>query len=270
MVTDYSPTTWRLLHTGHLDGATNMAIDEAISRAVQAEAVLPTLRFFGWNPACLSLGQAQPGADVDQAACRTLGVEVVRRPTGGRAILHIDELTYSIIVPDTEPRVAGTIVDSYRRLSEGLLRGLMLMGVPTQQTERPDGHARAAGPVCFEAPSHYEIVFDGKKLVGSAQMRKSGVVLQHGTLPLHGDIARIAKCLVARPDPDRVRRRATTVEAAIGRMLAFDDAARFMAQGLAETLNLDLQVGVLTDRERAWADELRREKYAAAEWTYRL
>jgi lipoyl(octanoyl) transferase len=266
----YPRSTWRLLHTGHLDGATNMAIDEAISRAVQAGSVLPTLRFFGWNPACLSLGQAQSGADVDRAACRALDVEVVRRPTGGRAILHIDELTYSIIAPDTEPRVAGTIVESYRRLSEGLLHGLILMGVPIQQTERPDGHARAAGPVCFEAPSNYEIVFDGKKLVGSAQMRKSGVVLQHGTLPLHGDIARIVDCLVARPDPDRVRRRATTVEAAIGRVLAFDDAARFMARGLAETLNLDLQVGVLTDRERVWAAELRREKYAVNEWTYRM
>ena len=246
-----------------------MAIDEAISRAVQAGLVWPTLRFFGWKPACLSLGQAQPGAEVDRAACRALGVEVVRRPTGGRAILHIDELTYSLIAPDTEPRVAGAIIDSYRRLSAGLRHGLRLMGVPTQPAGRPAGHARAAGPVCFEAPSEYEIVFDGKKLVGSAQLRRSGVVLQHGTLPLHGDIARIAACLVARPAPDHVRQRATTVEAAIGRVLVFDDAARCLAQGLAETLNLDLRAGDLTDQERAWAAELRREKYAAAEWTYR-
>lgn len=270
MTTEYLSTTWRLLNTGHLDGATNMAIDEAISRAVQANLVPPTLRFFGWNPACLSLGQAQPGADVDRDACRALGVDVVRRPTGGRAILHIDELTYSVIAPDTEPRVVGTIVDSYRRLSEGLLRGLMLMGVPTQQAERPDGHDRDAGPVCFEVPSNYEIIFDGKKLVGSAQMRKAGVVLQHGTLPLHGDIARIANYLVSKPDPERVRQRATTVEAAIGRVIDFEDAARMMAQGMAETLNLDLQVGELIEQERTWADELRREKYAADEWTYRL
>jgi len=270
MSIEYPFTTWRLLNTGHLDGATNMAIDEAISRAVQANLAPPTLRFFGWNPACLSLGQAQPGADVDRDACRVLGVEVVRRPTGGRAILHTDELTYSVIAPDTEPRVVGTIVDSYRRLSEGLLRGLMLMGVPTQQAERPDGHDRDAGPVCFEVPSNYEIVFGGKKLVGSAQMRKAGVVLQHGTLPLYGDIARISKCLVSKPDADRVRQRATTVEAAIGRIIDFEDAARWMAQGMAETLNLDLQLGELIEQERTWADELRREKYAADEWTYRM
>ncbi len=266
----YPLITWRLLNTGHLDGATNMAIDEAISRAVQANLVPPTLRFFGWNPACLSLGQAQPGADVDREACRAAGIDVVRRPTGGRAILHTDELTYSVIAPDTDPRVVGTIVESYRRLSEGLLNGLRLMGVPTQQAERPDGHDRDAGPVCFEVPSNYEIVFGGKKLVGSAQMRKSGVVLQHGTLPLHGDIARIALYLVSRPDLDRVRQRATTVEAALGRVIDFDSAARFMAQGMADTLNLDLQVGVLTDQERVWAEDLRREKYAADEWTYRL
>ncbi len=233
----YLQSAWRLLNTGHLDGATNMAIDEAISRAVQANLVPPTLRFFGWNPACLSLGQAQPGADVDRDACRALGVEVVRRPTGGRD-LHIDELTCSVIAPDTESHVTGTIVDSYRRLSEGLLNGLKLMGVPTQQADRPDGHDRDAGPVCFEVPSNYEIIFDGKKLIGSAQMRKAGVVLQHGTLPLHGDIARISHCLVSKPDPDRVRQRATMVEAAIGRALAFEDAARWMAQGLAETLDL--------------------------------
>jgi lipoate-protein ligase A len=266
----YPQASWRLLNTGHLDGATNMAIDEAISRAVQARLVLPTLRFFGWIPACLSLGQAQPGTDVDREACYAAGVDVVRRPTGGRAILHTDELTYSVVAPEAEPRVAGTLVESYRRLSEGLLTGLMVMGVPGRQAERPNHHEQDQGPVCFEVPSNYEIVFDGKKLVGSAQMRKAGVVLQHGTLPLHGDIARIAKYLMSRPKPDRVRQRATTVEAALGRIIDFDTAARLMAQGFAQALNLDLQPGNLTDQERAWAEELRREKYAADGWTYRM
>ena len=247
-----------------------MAIDEAISRAVQAGLVLPTLRFFGWQPACLSLGQAQPGADVDQAACRSLEVDVVRRPTGGRAILHTDELTYSVIAPEIEPRVQGTLVDSYRRLSEGLLNGLVGLGVPTRQVERPDAHDRDQGPVCFEVPSNYEIVFDGKKLVGSAQMRKSGVVLQHGSIPLCGDIARISECLTNRPDPKRVRQRATTVEAAIGRVIDYESAARAMAAGFARALALELQPGELTSQELNWTEELRRDKYAAASWTYRM
>ncbi len=270
MTTQYPFTTWRLLNTDHLDGATNMAIDEAISRAVQANLVPPTLRFFGWQPACLSLGQAQPGGDVDREVCLAAGVDVVRRPTGGRAILHTDELTYSIITPEREPRVAGTIVESYRRLSEGLLTGLMLMGVPTRQVEQPDNHDHDQGPVCFEVPSNYEIVFDGRKLVGSAQMRKAGVMLQHGTIPLHGDIARISLYLAQHPDAGRVRNRATTVEAAIGREVAYDTAARLMAQGFAQALNLQLKAGDLTSEEQVWAEELRREKYAADEWTYRL
>jgi lipoate-protein ligase A len=166
------------------------------------------------------------------------GVDVVRRPTGGRAILHTDELTYSVIAPDTEPRVAGTIVESYKRLSEGLLNGLLLMGVPTRQVEQPDDHDRDQGPVCFEVPSNYEIVFDGKKLVGSAQMRKAGVVLQHGTIPLHGDIARISLYLAQHPDPNRVRNRATTVEAAIGRVVDYDTAARLWPRAADAHFNL--------------------------------
>ncbi len=271
LTTEYTLTTWRLLNTHHLDGARNMAIDEAISRAVQANLVPPTLRFFGWQPACLSLGQAQPGGDVDQAACRAAGVDVVRRPTGGRAILHTDELTYSVIAPEREPRVAGSLVESYRRLSEGLLAGLLSMGVPTQQVERPDQRDQGnQGPVCFEVPSNYEIVFGGKKLVGSAQMRKSGVVLQHGAIPLRGDIARISLYLTQHPDPERVRQRAITVEGAIGRVVEFEAAAQFMGQGFAHALNLQLEPGELTPQEKDWTEELRREKYAADEWTYRL
>src|SRR5512137_2566024 len=159
MTTEYPLTTWRLLNSHHLNGATNMAIDEAISRAVQANLVPPTLRFFGWQPACLSLGQAQPGGDVDRVACRAAGVDIVRRPTGGRAILHTDELTYSVTAPEAEPRVAGGIVESYRRLSEGLLEGLRLLGVPGIEAHHPEAERQrtSENPVCFQVPSTYEI-----------------------------------------------------------------------------------------------------------------
>jgi lipoate-protein ligase A len=266
----YPPATWRLLDTGENDGATNMAIDEAILSGVAEGSSPPTLRFFAWRPACLSLGQAQPFGDVDVEACRAQGVDVVRRPTGGRAILHVDELTYSVTAPESEPRVRGGIVESYRRLSEGLLAGLLRIGLPARQIERPDGRDRDQGPVCFEAPSNYEIVFDSRKLVGSAQVRRSGAMLQHGALPLIGDVARICHVLAAQPDPDRVRARAITVEQAMGRAVAFDEAARAMAEGFASALHLQLEPGDLTPQERAWADELRRDKYASDSWTRRL
>jgi len=266
----YPLSTWRLLDTGHRDGATNMALDEAILRGVAEGASPPTLRFFGWQPACLSLGQAQPVADVDFDACSRLGVDVVRRPTGGRAILHVDELTYSVTAREDHPHVQGGIVESYRRLSEGLLAGLTRMGLPVQQVERPEEHDRDQGPVCFVTPSNYEIVFDGRKLVGSAQVRRGGVVLQHGSLPLFGDIARICGVLTAKPDAARVRARAITVEGAIGRALPYTEAARLMGEGFASALNVRLEPGDLTARERVWIEELRRDKYASDGWTRRI
>jgi len=266
----YSLATWRLIDTADSDGATNMAVDEAILRGVADGSSPSTLRFFGWRPACLSLGQAQPANDIDFEACQAQGVDVVRRPTGGRAILHVDELTYSVTAREDEPRVRGGIVESYRRLSEGLLAGLLRMGVPVRQVERPDDHDRDQGPVCFEVPSNYEIVFDGHKLVGSAQVRKNGVMLQHGSLPLVGDIARICSVLSSRPDLERVRARAITVERTIGGVVAYEAAAQHMAEGFASALNLQLEPEDLTDQERAWVDELRRDKYAADAWTRRI
>jgi len=270
----YPLAHWRLLNTGAADGATNMAIDEAILRAVARELVPPTLRFFAWEPPCLSLGQAQSSSDVDWAACAQRGYTVVRRPTGGRAILHTDELTYSVTAPETEPCVEGGIVASYRRLSQGLLEGLRLLGVSSIKVHHPDVESSppndSQGPVCFEVPSTYEITVDGKKLIGSAQVRREGVVLQHGALPLTGDLARICQVLTSPPAPARVRARATTVESALGRAVSFEEAAQAIARGMASALNLELTPGDLLPQERAWADELRRTRYATDEWNRRL
>jgi lipoate-protein ligase A len=248
-----------------------MATDEAILRAVAAGRVPPTLRLYGWEPACLSLGRTQRAADVDLDAVWAAGFGLVRRPTGGKAILHVDELTYSVTAPETEPRVAGSIVESYRRLSAGLARGLERLGMEELVADQRVQNRRAGGgPVCFEVPSDYEITAGGRKLVGSAQMRARGGVLQHGTLPLYGDISRICPLLAVRPDPARVRARATTVAETLGRPVTWDEAADALAEGFASALNLRLERGVLTDEERSWAEELRAEKYAVDEWMYRV
>jgi len=267
---DYPPAAWRLLRSAPADGAMNMALDEAILRAVAAGLVPPTLRLYGWAPPSLSLGRGQPAADADRGALRAAGFGLVRRPTGGRAILHADELTYSIVAPEGEPRVTGDIVESYRRLSQGLIHGLERLGVAGLAADRRVGDRRAEGPVCFEVPSDYEITVDGRKLAGSAQMRAQGVVLQHGAVPLYGDIARICRVLAAHPDPARVRARATSVAEALGRPVTWDEAADAMAAGFAEALNLRLEPGGLTDEERTWAEALRADKYATEEWTHRV
>ena len=269
----YPPARWRLLNTGVADGATNMATDEAILRAVAKGLVLPTLRLYAWEPPCLSLGQAQPFAEVDWQVCQARGYHVVRRPTGGRAILHTDELTYSVTAPEADPHVEGGIIESYRRLSAGLLEGLRLMGVPGIEAHHPQvspSNDGTQGPVCFEVPSTYEITVNGQKLVGSAQVRREGIVLQHGTLPLVGDIARICDVLISHPDPARVRARAATVEGVLGRAVSFGEAAQAVAQGMAAALDLDLAPGDLLPQEREWADELRQTRYAADEWNRRL
>ena len=248
-----------------------MAVDEAILRAVAAELTPPTLRLYAWDPPCLSLGRAQSATDVDLRAVQNGGFGIVRRPTGGRAILHVDELTYSVVAPQEEPRVTGGIVESYRRLSRGLVRGLELLEMTgIEADERARNRGSRNGPVCFEVPSDYEITAGGRKLMGSAQMRAQSVVLQHGALPLFGDIARICPLLTSRPNPARVRARAATVQEILGQPVTWDEAAKALAEGFAEELNLAWAPGVLTSDERAWAEDLRVGKYATPEWTERV
>jgi lipoate-protein ligase A len=260
---------WRLLTTPPSHGAWNMAVDEAILEAVGSGAALPTLRLYAWEPACLSLGYAQPLTDVDIPRLHARGWEMVRRPTGGRAVLHTDELTYAVIASHDEPRVAGTVLESYHRLAQAIVQAFNLLAVQVEVNENAAAsHGAPANPVCFEVPSTYEITVAGKKLVGSAQARRKEGVLQHGSLPLAGDLARIVQ-VMAFPDEEtrtraagRLLDRATTVEAALGRRVSWDEAARAFVAAFESVLALDLQPGTLTPAEIKRADELVRVKYA--------
>jgi lipoate-protein ligase A len=271
----YPPATWRLIVDGEADGATNMALDQAILDAVVEGASPPTLRFYAWSPPCLSLGRGQPLADADRVACRVAGVDIVRRPTGGRAILHTDEVTYSFALLQTDPRAEGGIVESYRRLSEGLMTGLGLMGVQAVQAMSRSPVGAEVTAVCFETPADYEITVDGRKLVGSAQWRARGGVLQHGTLPLCGDLSRIVDCLVLsdaerHAQRHRLRLHALTLEEAKGLHVSFDTSVQALAAGFAQALDLTLLPGGLTPSERTHAAEIRANVYASPGWTGRL
>ena len=252
-----------------------MAIDEAIAEHVGAGQAPPTLRLYSWEPACLSLGYAQRAADVDQERLHARGWTMVRRLTGGRAILHVDELTYSVSTPIDEPRVEGGVVESYRQLSQGLLTGLQILGASVHAERAAEGARGFSGPVCFEVPSDYEITARGKKLLGSAQTRRSGMVLQHGALPLFGDITRICDALTFADEAERetvrerVRGRAITLEEAMGSRLDASHVAKAIAQGFAQALNLSFERGTLSLRERTRAEKLRVTKYATPEWNER-
>ena len=279
---EYPLATWRLLNTGSADGATNMAIDEAILTAVAEERSQPTLRFFAWEPPCLSIGYNQAADEVDMTRCQQAGVDFVRRPTGGRAILHTDELTYSIVAPQGEPRVTGGVVESYRRLSAGLVRGLRFLRVEVAQAEgghgtvAPTGQDAAVSAACFDAPSAYEVTAGGRKLVGSAQVRRRETVLQHGSLPLQGDITRICRYLVVPSEERRqelhreLRARATSLELVLGRVASFGQVAEALVRGFCEALNLHLEPGELSEHELALVQQFRREKYTAETWNFRL
>jgi lipoate-protein ligase A len=254
-----------------------MAVDEAILESAGAGAQPPTLRIYSWTPPCLSLGYAQPAADVDWRAAAALAWQVVRRPTGGRAILHTDELTYSVAGPENEPRLAGGVLESYRRLAEALLDGLHRLSLAADAQEK----STAAGglntnPVCFETPSNYEITVNGKKLVGSAQSRRLGGVLQHGSLPLHGDLTRITQALCFAQPADRLaaaRRlldHATTVENVLYPPPDLPQAAAAIKQGFEHALDLRFEPGQLSPAELARADQLVADKYGSPTWTRRI
>jgi lipoate-protein ligase A len=170
-------------------------------------------------------------------------------------------------------------VASYRVLSFGLLRGLAKLGVQAEQAGKEEVSASRqvarGGPVCFDTPSRYEITWQGKKLIGSAQLRRKKMVLQHGTLPLYGDLNRIIETLNFSPEEREQQRqllpkRAVTLEQALGRTLSFNEVSEALAQGFAEQFNLTLQKAALTPREQELTEWLRREQYANEGWLKRV
>ena len=267
---------WRLLITPPAHGAWNMAVDEAILEHIGRTESLPTLRLYAWEPACLSLGLAQSFADVDVQRLNARGWEVVRRPTGGRAILHSDELTYSIIASTQEPRVAGSVLESYKRLAQALVKAVKSLGLPVEIEEDPYTSRKKPNPVCFEVPSAYEITVQGKKLIGSAQARRKEGVLQHGSLPLTGNLARITEVLYFPDETERQRatarllEHATTVQSILGYAVSWNTTAQAFIQAFEATLDLKLEEQLLSESERGRAAELVREKYAHPDWTKRV
>lgn len=253
-----------------------MAADESILEHIHRGESIPTLRLYAWNPACLSLGHAQSFKDVDVARLQSNGWEVVRRLTGGRAILHTDELTYSVAGNTDEPVLSGGVLESYNRLAQALMFAAHELGLSVEMNVgRASSVTSAANPVCFEAPSTYEITVNEKKLIGSAQARRKEGVLQHGSLPLTGDLTRICQALKFEDESarenaaQRLLSRATTVKSILGRVVAWDEAAESFIHGFESQLGINFERGELSESESARADELVKEKYANPAWTER-
>lgn len=270
---------WRLLISPEGEcGAWNMALDEALLRSTAENNKSPTLRIYNWEPPTLSLGFAQTVKDVDLANLKHAGWDLVRRPTGGRAILHIDELTYSVTAPLDDPLLAGSLLESYQKISLALLAGLVKLGIDAVGDKTyPNGTASSAqNPVCFEIPSNYEITSRGKKLIGSAQARKYGGILQHGALPISGDITRITNVLNLLPYEGRKKAaenlvaHAINLETLLGFVPSWQTVAEAVIAGFSEALDISFVEEQPSALEIELAKHFFREKYSSDAWNFRL
>ena len=261
------PLDWRLLDTPPAPGAWNMGVDEALADAVRAGGA-PVLRFYRWSPACLSLGRNQPARGrYDEARIAARGLDVVRRPTGGRAVLHDRELTYSVALPDG---LLGSPRQAYAALNRALVAGLRRLGADAAL--QGDTGRRAPAPSlapCFAEPVEGEVVAAGLKLVGSAQRRVEGVLLQHGSLPLEDDQSLIRELLLDRDgtSDDADPGAPASLAALLGRIPAWDEITAALAAGWEEALGVRLRADVLSadEGERARAHA---ERYASPAWTW--
>lgn len=266
---------WRLIIHPLTRGSWNMAVDEAILEAVGKKNVPSTLRLYGWNPPCLSLGYAQNMKDMDINNLIQNKWDLVRRPTGGQAILHTDELTYAVIGTPDNPIFSGSVLESYQRIAYALLKTLENLGLSAQSLPMDNSITNSKKPICFEIPSNYEITVNHKKIIGSAQARRQGGILQHGAIPLKGDLQRITQVLTF-PDEEarstaaqRLLTRATTIESVLGKIVTWEDASSAIIQAFEQTLDIQFLSQDLTPAEHNRARELEVEKYASDSWNYK-
>jgi lipoate-protein ligase A len=257
---------WRLFVTEPADGPTNMAIDEVLWRTRQAGTSPPTLRFYAWAPPAVSFGYGQAlEREVDQDACRALGVDLVRRPTGGSAIYHDGperELTYSVAATNDDLGIGSDLLASYRWVANALARGLRSLGARVDIVER----RREYGPVpafCFARSGTYELELDGKKIVGSAQRRHGKSFLQHGSILLGIDAVRVAALFPEVPDP---LASVATLEQALRRRPDWDECVTAITAAFGSEHGIVLQPRGLTESEAAEVGTLVREKYGTEAW----
>lgn len=255
---------WRLIDTPPAPGAFNMAVDRALMESVRGGHG-PVLRFYRWSPACLSLGRNQPADGCyDREALRARGIDVVRRPTGGRAVLHDRELTYSVVMSD---RTFGSPRTAYAAVNRALVAGLRRLGVPASLQPTPAQRSPIPSLTpCFRDPAEGEVVVGGRKLVGSAQLRESGVVLQHGSLLLEDDQSRLPDLLAGRRaaagEPP------ATLADHLDPLPAWGRLVTALAEGWEQEMGVGLLRSELSPLETARAAELELG-YGDTDWTWR-
>lgn len=276
---------WRFIRSGDGSPAYNMALDEALATAHGEGKTPPTVRFYGWSPPTLSIGYFQKAQEeVDFAEVERQGIGFVRRATGGRAVLHDRELTYSIVVSEQYPGMPSSVTEAYRVLSEGLLQGFRNLGLDAQMVhlateEEKRAYESIGSAACFDSPSWYELVVEGRKVAGSAQVRQKGVVLQHGSILRELDAEQLFALLKFRSEAVKRRMMQSFAQKAVaindlraagGRPPATPaEVEEAFRAGFAAGLGIRLVEAEPTGYERELAERIAADKYGTDAWNLR-
>lgn len=270
---------WRLLIHGPAPGPWNMAVDQYFLESAPPDEFGGVVRFYGWSRPTLSFGYLQRfERTVDLAFCEAHGIDIVRRPTGGRAVLHHEEITYSVVTSAAGFPGGSSVTESYRVISEGLCRGLNLAGVGADVSrpalpDRPVAGREREGPrsssPCFASVSRYELTFEGRKLLGSSQRRAGERFLQHGSLPVvpHWDLL-LGATGQAGTDPPGGNPFVSLGEAAGLGAADIEKLVPRLAEGMARRLGVDLQEAPLTVDEQQGVEDLVRSRFATGQWNF--
>lgn len=271
--------TWNFINTGSQDPYYNMAMDEALLNFVSRGEIDPVIRFYTWNPATLSIGYFQRlQKEIDIEKVNEKGFGLVRRQTGGRGVLHDKELTYSVIVPESHPNMPSTITEAYRVISQGLLEGFKNLGfetyfaVPRSKEER-EKLKQPRSSVCFDAPSWYELVVEGRKIAGSAQTRQKGVILQHGSILQDIDIDELFDMFIFKNDRLKAKMKEAFVEKAVAindisdTHITLSEMEKAFEEGFKTGLNIEFKPLELSEQQLAEVKELE-EKYRSDDWMF--
>ncbi|MDU2456826.1 MAG: biotin/lipoate A/B protein ligase family protein [Staphylococcus epidermidis] len=271
---------WNFINTGSKNPYYNMAMDEALLNFVSRGEIDPVIRFYTWNPATLSIGyfqRLQKEIDIDKV--KEKGYGLVRRQTGGRGVLHDKELTYSVIVPESHPNMPSTVTEAYKIISQGLLEGFKNLGfetyfaIPRSKEER-DKLKQPRSSVCFDAPSWYELVVEGRKIAGSAQTRQKGVILQHGSILQDIDIDDLFDMFIFKNERLKAKMKENFVQKAVAindisnQHITLNEMENAFKSGFKKGLNIDFKPLELTEKQLEEVQELE-DKYRSEAWMYR-
>jgi lipoate-protein ligase A len=249
---------WRFLDTGAMSGALNMAVDQAILCLHANGQAPPTLRVYQWSPPAVSLGYCQKRHNLDLAACRRLGIEVVRRPSGGRAVLHLGDLTYAVIA-GTADGMPSAVTAAYRLICDGLLQGFRRLGIDARM-----GRGIMKPPqqdICFLRGTLGSIMHRDRKFVGSAQTWHASSMLQHGSIILLPQIEALVDIWPGSADsPAELRAklegRITSLQEILGQLPEMGEVQAAIRDGMARALGIRFDPGELTAGEWTLAKDM--------------